>query len=167
MSTLKELEDKYAILRAARNPQTGAVLHDTNEKYRHECQLLALEIGKRRDTEAPAASGPQINPDQLKWLNRAQGATDEHDRRLYVPGTPYFKNLNAVREHAMAGNDISKNIAATERVFAEKKAKFGPQFSEPTANQRQLAHEAGMSLGTPSHVHTPPQVTPTTIGNAA
>lgn len=167
--TISDKENQLALLLAARNPQTGKKLFDTDASYRRECQVLQLQIAKQRDAAA-VEDAKQINLDQLRWLNQAQGAMTAEERdsygkitkpsvRLYQPGTAYQKNLDAKRIALYEGKDIAGTTLVA--LGAPPDTKLPPAFAEPTARQRQVAHEErSAGFGPPSYVRAlpPPDV---------
>lgn len=134
--TLKQMEDDWTLKMAARNSR-GQRLFEIDARYRNDVTALGVQIAERKKAEAAT---PQISQDQLDWLNRAQGATDKDGRRL-TENPAYAKGLREAREKVFAGGDIAGMTLGVEG------AKLGPEFAQPTARQRALAHEAGFSLG--------------------
>jgi len=159
--TIQDMENRWTGLMAARygagHPRAGERMTDVDAKYAREVFALGVQISERKAAEA---AQPQINQDQLAWLEQAQGATDKDGKRLYQPGSVYQQNLEAARKKVLEGGDIAGLRISTEG------AKLGPSFAPPTDHQRQLA--PGMNFGPPSHVHSLPGVQPTNanIGGA-
>lgn len=148
--SIQEMENRWALLVSAKDQRTGVRITDTDAKYARECMALRVQIEERKKAEA---SGPQINPQQLAWLNRLAGATDKNGQPLIKPGDPKTaetaRRLFNMRIRHANGEDLSAEMAQTEANFTAAGAKLGPEFAGPTTQQRQVGHEVGMNFGPP------------------
>jgi hypothetical protein len=159
--TIQEMEGRWALAMAARygdgHRLAGQRIVDVDAVEARKVFALGTQIQERKAAEA---SRPQINIEQLNWLNAAQGAT-KNGKRLYEPGSQYQRSVDAARKTVLDGGDIAgmRLPAGSEQ---------GPVFAGATARQRQAAHEAGMPVfGPPSHVHTSINQQPTVSVSAS
>ncbi len=178
--TIKEMQDRWTVNMAARygagHPRAGERIADVDAKYARDQFELGVRIS---DLIKAQAAQPRINEQQLQWLNRLQGAMTkekleqrnaagevvvpgEPSKRLYEPGSEYQRRLDKLRVRHENGENLSAEMATVEANFTRVGAELGPDFSEPTHQQRVGAREAGMgSFGPPSHVRALPTGQPT------
>lgn len=140
MSTLKEMEDQWALQMAATDPKTGKRIVETDPKYARAVFALGVKIEEMRKAEASQPQLSDFQIQQLQWLERAQGARDKSgavvSQEMSAAATAYRKSLHQAQTAVFEGRDISSTIATTERDMAEK----------------------GWTLGTPAKPSSPGQV---------
>ena len=158
MSTLREMENQLALALDARYPQghrlAGQLRYDHDERYKHAVAALRVQVETQRQAEA---SAPQINADQLRWLERVRSAKTADGRvpllEISAQATKLRSNLQRAHAQILSGKSLTaEQIAATERDLAAQGAVMpatAPSEVLPTARQRQAAHEGGFSLGVP------------------
>jgi len=116
--TLRELQDRIYVLRAAMNARTGQREIDVNPKYKREVYALEVHLAERTKAEAP---GPQINHQQLATMNRADlnlidrvsaAKNPETGKRLVDENPKQREILYNARVQVMAGTPLSETTKA-------------------------------------------------------
>lgn len=142
--TLKQMEDDWYLKMAARygkdHPRSGERIFECDGKYMREVTALAVQIEQRKTAEA---SRPQINQDQLNWLNRVQAATDKDGKRpaqeISQKGTQLRKNLDDARQDVFGGKPLSAElIAGTEAEFARQGVTMPALTARPATTHRDM-----------------------------
>lgn len=153
--TLQQMEHRWHLMMAATDSRTGQRITDRDPKYAREAQALRVEIETRRAAEVARPQISQQQIAQLEWLDRAQGATDKSGQRLYQPGTKWAHNLETVRAKAVAGEDITANIASAERVLAEQGGEMPITVPRPPTGRGLDGNETGYKVLIPTVAATP------------
>jgi hypothetical protein len=177
METIKQMEDRWLVLMAARDPKTNERIAERDLHYAAECQALRVQIEERKaaETARPQISAEQLR--QLEWLDRLQGArltkttwdaktgkatTEVLGRAMDDPsprGSQFRENVEQARIRVYAGQALTaEQIAATEaNITAQGVALPAPTVRlEPTLREKQLAAEGAHGPGMPPPHHYAP-----------
>jgi len=128
--SLKEMQDRHAILMAATDPKTGVRIYERDGKYQREVFALGVAIEDRKVAEAPGAQIAAHQLKQFEWLDRAQAARDKSGARMTeqnisgtTHSTEFAKNLDKARQSVIEGRLLTPEfISNTERNLAEQGA---------------------------------------------
>lgn len=114
MSTLQELENKWALMMAAVDPRTGERVADRDLKYRREAFALRVQIEERKAAEAKRVEVSPNQNAQIEWLNRLATARGENGRQLWFEHTPESHQLRVAIDGARAKLVDGKPLDSTE-----------------------------------------------------
>lgn len=147
VETIESMENRWALLMAARN-QKGERIHDIDVKYQRECMALRVQIEERKAAEAKRPQISKTQLEQLQWLDRLRGTRDAEGRPLLLDkgqkGTTFRENIYNVQRRLDRGEDISGDIAATEReLTAQKLALPAPAVDQSAVIQQRAANHLG------------------------
>ena len=146
--TLKQMQDRHALLMAARDPRTNERIFERDKKYAREVFALGVQIEERKAAEA---ARPQINQQQLEqiaWLNRLRGVRDADGKPLLFDTGPNGRTFRTKLDRAQAaierGEDITPLITATTNDMAARKLTLpAPAVDQSAIVQQRAASRSG------------------------
>jgi hypothetical protein len=150
VSTLKELENEWALKMAAvykEGPRAGQRPMDCDPAYARDVTNLRVQI---EELKAAEAARPQINHDQLTWLNRLRATPGGNGPLLFEmseKGTKFRANVNAAAERVARGEDISALIANTEADLSKRNIALpAPAIDQSAIVRQRAANHIGLHL---------------------
>jgi hypothetical protein len=153
--TIQEMEGRWTILMAARNPQTGKRLYETEAAYHRECEVLRMEIAKQKPPEdRPRISAEQLRQinEQSRWLEQYKGTRTADGRQLYFDvsqeASAFRSKIDKAQKMLAAGTPIDPAwITDAEARITRHKATLGAPLPDQSAviNAR-AANRVGLLL---------------------
>jgi hypothetical protein len=173
METTKQMEDRWLVLMAARDPKTNERIAERDLHYAAECQALRVQIEERKaaETARPQISAEQLR--QLEWLDRLQGTRGKDGKRVHDDmswrGDEFRGNVDRARRLLYSGQTLTQEQITATEARATERGETIPEPSaarEPTLREKQLAAEGAHGPGMPPPHHYAPLLQATSTKQA-